>query len=188
METGNEEHLFNDISLLRQGDREAFERIYKQWWAKVYNFSALYFKDKADQEDVVQKVFIKLWKIRERLEPEIGLDGLLFIMTRNMVFSEIRHNKKQATVSSEEIPDLMQAASEIEADIEAEDLRLYVDKLVKILPPRQRQTYLLSRKSGLSHTEISEVMGISERGVERNIYLALKFIKENLPLLIIFLV
>lgn len=45
----------------------------------------------------------------------------------------------------------------------------------------------MSREKGMSNKEIAEKLSISEKGVERNIYLALKFLKKNLPLFIIFM-
>ena len=49
------ESLHTDVLLLRSGDKNAFERLYKMFWAKVYHFTSLY---------------IKFWEIRERLLPD----------------------------------------------------------------------------------------------------------------------
>ena len=38
----------------------------------------------------------------------------------------------------------------------------------------------------MTYKEISKIMGISEKGVEQNIYLALKFLRINLPLILLF--
>ena len=53
--------------------------------------------------------------------------------------------------------------------------------------PRQREAFVLSRHDGMSIREIARVMGITEKGVQRNINLALKFLKANLPLFLIFM-
>ena len=75
----------------------------------------------------------------------------------------------------------------LDAQIEARDLNIYIEKLVALLPDRQREAFILSRKNGLTAKEIAQRMGMSQKGVERHIHLALKFIKSNLPLLLIFL-
>jgi RNA polymerase sigma-70 factor (ECF subfamily) len=75
----------------------------------------------------------------------------------------------------------------MEEMIDADDLQKYIDKLVSVLPSRQKEAFILSRRGGLSAKEIAERMNISVKGVERHIYLALKFIKANLPLLLLFL-
>ena len=175
-----------DISLLRQGDHPAFERLYRRYWAKVYHFSALYLEEASDREDVVQQVFLKVWRHREKIDPAKKLDGFLLILTRNEVFSTARRRMNKT-----KFEDVFGEASpfyqEIEYQLEADDLQHYLDQLVENLPPRQREAFLLSRRNGLSHKEIGKVMGISERGVERNIYLALRFLRKNLPLFLLFL-
>ena len=175
-----------DISLLKQGDHHAFERLYRRYWAKVYHFSALYIDNESDREDIVQQVFMKVWRYREKMDPSKSLDGFLFILTRNQIFTHERKRKRTKsfedvfsndTVFSQETEDLLAA----------EDLQHYVNQLVDELPPRQREAFMLSRKNGLSHNEIGKIMGISERGVERNIYLALRFLRKNLPLFLLFI-
>ena len=74
----------------------------------------------------------------------------------------------------------------MEEQIEAQELEKYIETLVELLPPRQKEAFLLSRKNGMTYKEISKIMGISEKGVEQNIYLALKFLRINLPLILLF--
>ena len=49
------------IKSLKEGDREAFSMLYKQYWEKVYHFCGLYLNNRDVAEDVVQEVFIKVW-------------------------------------------------------------------------------------------------------------------------------
>ncbi|MBR1706042.1 MAG: RNA polymerase sigma-70 factor [Bacteroidales bacterium] len=173
-----------DILLLRSGDTEAYRRLYDHYWAKVLHFAALYLKDGYEQEETVQQVFIRLWEMRGRLDPELGLDGLLFILTRNFIF-----NRAHRSLNEEAVKEALRREAEVTDDgtfPEAEDLRRYVDRLVSALPPRQREAFLLSREEGLTYAEIATRMRISEKGVERNIHLALKFLKTHLPLFLFF--
>ena len=76
---------------------------------------------------------------------------------------------------------------DIEEQIDADNLREYIEKLISVLPPRQREAFMMSRYDQLNVKEIAARMNISERGVERNIYLALKFIRRHLPLFMVFM-
>ena len=78
-----------------------------------------------------------------------------------------------------------EASNEMEQDLEAKDLALYLDKLIDLLPEKQKLTFILNKKKGLSIKEIAEIMNISEKGVARNLYLATKFIKQHFILFII---
>ena len=48
------------ILLLKQGSKDAFTALYKQYWKQVYNFSRLYLTSADAAEEVVQEVFIKI--------------------------------------------------------------------------------------------------------------------------------
>ena len=71
--------------------------------------------------------------------------------------------------------------------LEVKDLLEYIWKLVYLLPPRQQEVFIMSRKQQMTNKEIAEQLDISEKAVERNIYFALKFIKKNLNLFIFFI-
>ncbi len=175
-----------NVNKLKKGDKEAFKIIYNAYWNKVFYFSQLYLTDSYELEEVVQEVFIKLWEIRERIDEEKSLDGFLFIITKNKIFNQARRSLNEKAF----MQTLKQAeaiSQDIEKQIVASDLSEYINKLITLLPPRQRKTFIMSRKEGLSNKEIAEKLSISEKGVERNIYLALKFLKKQLPLFLIFM-
>jgi len=174
------------LERIQGGDEIAFKQLYNLYWNRVYHFATLYLSDSFECEDVTQVAFLKLWEKRASLSTEKDLDGLLFIIIRNLVFSKHRRSLNERAVKKT----LLEAGvidDSVEAAIDAKDLADYVDILASNLPPRQRQAFLLSRRDGLSNKEIASVMNISVKGVERNIDLALKFIRRNLPLLMIFL-
>ena len=175
-----------NIQKLKEGDEEAFKAIYNAYWKKVFHFTQLYLTDSYQLEEVVQEVFIKLWEIKGHLDEEKSLDGLLFIITKNKIFNQTRKSLnekayKQTLKQAEEI------SHDIEKQIVASDLSQYINKLITLLPPRQQETFLMSREQGMSNKEIAEKLSISEKGVERNIYLALKFLKKQLSFFIIFM-
>jgi RNA polymerase sigma-70 factor (ECF subfamily) len=176
----------NNIQQLKKGNEEAFKAIYNAYWKKVFHFTQLYLTDSYQLEEIVQEVFIKLWEIKESLDEEKSLDGLLFIITKNKIFNQARRSLNEKAL----IQTLKQTefiSHDIETQIVAADLKQYINKQVTLLPPRQKETFLMSREQGMSNKEIAEQLSISEKGVERNIYLALKFLKKQLPLFLIFM-
>lgn len=176
----------DDIIKFKNGDHEVFGKIYEDYWGKVLHFTRLYISDRDEQEEVVQQVFVRLWEKRKILDETRDFDGFLFIITRNMIFNRTRRsfNEKAYKAAVEASGASIYSMEEM---IDASDLQKYIDKLVSVMPARQKEAFILSRKAGLSTKDISEKMGISPKGVERHIYLALKFIKANLPLLFVFM-
>lgn len=156
----------NEIVRFRDGDRVAFEALYRRYWRKVLSFTRLYIKDSYEQEEVVQQVFIRLWENRTKVDAGKDFDGFLFIVTRNLIFNRARHS-----FTAESLADFIDGAGpefyhDIEGGIDSGFLREAVERLVTQLPPRQREAFVLSRRDGMSIREIAGVMGITEKGVK----------------------
>lgn len=174
------------ILLLKQSNQEAFTTLYKKYWKQVYNFSRLYLTSQSVAEEVVQEVFIKVWESRDFMREGDNFKGLLFIITRNLIFNMHRKNLNEdfykMTVLS-----AMESSYDIEEEIDAKNLSEYIDLLIADLPPRRREIFNLSRKENKSYKEISQLLGVSEKTVENQIGEALRFLRKNLILLSLFL-
>ena len=144
------------LDRFRQGDAKAFASLYRTHWNQVFRFSRLYLKNDEDAEDVVQEVFIRLWQIHERIHPDGNFSGLLFIITRNLIFN--RFHKQIDPLSFKVSVDLM--------------------------PARQRQVFNMSRREHKSYREIAEELNLSQKTVEAHMHEALRFLRDNLALLL----
>lgn len=164
----------------------SFSRIYDEYWRKVLGFARLYLSDSYEQEEVVQEAFIKLWEMRNEINGSRNVDGLLFIITRNLIFDRKRRSLNESAMKNA-LKLVVEEEYDAEGQIDADNLKEYVEKLVELLPERQRESFVLSRYKHLSVKDIASRMSISERGVERNIYLALKFLRKHLPMFILFM-
>ena len=135
------------IKSLKEGDREAFSMLYKQYWEKVYHFCGLYLNNRDVAEDVVQEVFIKVWESREFIREDDNFKGLLFIITRNLIFNHHRKNVNEdfykMTVLS-----AMDTSYDLEEEITAYNLGEYIDHLIEELPIKERRRVIfnLNRK------------------------------------------
>lgn len=174
------------IIQLKEGDENAFTALYKSYWGQVHNFSRLYLASPAEVEEVVQEVFVKVWEARIFLKENESFKGFLFIITRNIIFNQFRKSFNENAYKVA-ILNSCNETYDIEGEVEALDLRLYIEKLVAELPPRQKEVFRMSREQHLSYKEISLRLDISEKTVERHINEALKFLKKNIYLFTIFL-
>lgn len=174
------------IRRLKEGDKEAFSLLYKHYWERIYAFGRLYLDRNERAEDVVQEVFVKIWESREFLREEENFKGLLFIITRNLIFNQYRKNVNEDFYKMT-ILAAMEASYSLEEEIEAGDLREYIDLLIRDLPPKRREIFDLSRKEHKTYKEIAALLQISEKTVENQIGEALKYLKRNIRLLIAFL-
>ena len=174
------------ILALKAGDSKAFESLYKQNWRRVYNFTNLYNTSSVEVEEIVQEVFIKLWEGRDLIDENKNLEGYLFIITRNLIFNNSRRFFNEAFYQLT-VLEAMGESYNIEEELAASDLRNQLDALLEKLSPRQREVFILSREEHLTYKEIAARLQISEKTVERHIGDALKFLKKNLQLYMLFM-
>lgn len=172
---------------LKNGDHDAFEKLYNKYWGQVYNFCRLYMKSMGDTKEIVQQVFVKIWEAKSLMREDDNFKGFLFVITRNLIFNT---NKKTFNENFYKFSVLSAFSSEpeyeIEEEIAATQLKEYIYQLIDTLPPRQREVLLLSRDSHMSYKEIATQLGISERTVENHIAKAIKYLKQNLMFFLIF--
>lgn len=176
-----------DIALFKNGNLDAFEKVYRDSWIKVYQFAGLFIDDSFEREDIVQEVFLRIWNKRGLIDVDKDFDGFLFITTRNIVFNRLRSTGRKERIEQVAEKICVEYNLEMESSIDADYYRNSINRLVALLPERQREAFCLSRKENLSVKQIAERMGITESAVKRHINLALKFLKTNLPLLLLFL-
>ncbi|WP_294479831.1 RNA polymerase sigma-70 factor [uncultured Bacteroides sp.] len=176
-----------DILLkIKEGDTEAFASLYDCYWMKIYNFAELYIITPYEISEVVQDVFVKIWESRDSLDSEKNFDGFLFMITRNIIFNYSRKyfnelNFKMTVLKS------VENSYDIEEELDAADLKNCIDLLISQLPPQRQRIFRMSRDENLSNKEIADICAVSEKAIERQITLAVKFIKDNLSLFIVFM-
>ena len=159
---------------------------HKEYWNQVYNFSRLYLTTREAAEEVVQEVFVKVWESREFIREDDNFKGLLFIITRNLIFNQSRKNFNENFYKMTMLA-AMEQSYDMEAEIDAKNLKEYIDQLIEELPPQRKLIFTLSRNEHLSHKEIAERLAISEKTVENQISAAIRFLRKNVQLLSIFL-
>ncbi|WP_300704412.1 RNA polymerase sigma-70 factor [Bacteroides sp.] len=173
------------IHKLKDGDESAFEYLYRSLWTKVYDFTRLYITSTADAEEIVHEVFVKLWDVRTFIDENKNFEGLLFIMTRNIIFNKFRKSFNEDFYKMT-LVEAVEESYSIEEELEASDLLEYVRFLITQLPPRAQEVFRLSREQHLTYKEIAELLSISEKVVEHHISDTLKFLRSRIELYLFF--
>lgn len=169
------------VARLKKSDVSAFDGIYRQYAPKLYGFALSLIKNQSDAEGVVQEVFLKIWKNRDKLDLHASFESYLFTITHNTVVSLLR--KKVSEKKYLEYLHAIQlppAEDAISADLEWRELQKEVELIIDQLPARQQEVYRLSREQGLSYPEIAQRLELSINTVENHMGRALKFIRSKL--------
>ena len=177
----NVKSKFELVKSLKKGDMVAFDAIYNQYCHKLYQFVFMFLKQKEDAEEIVQDVFIKIWESRGKIDIYASFESFLFTIAYNATMSLLRKRMSE-TKSREYLKSLQQfsSAEQVIDEIQYKELKHKVESLLKQLTPRQEEIYRLSREEGLTHTEISQKLNISESTVNNHLVRTLKFLKSHL--------
>lgn len=171
------------ISRLKEGDLLAFEEIYNHWNAKVYFFVKNMIRNDAFLvEDIVQSVFVKLWEVKETVDPEGNLGGYLFKIAKNMVLNQLKRQIHQDRYEANEIAtskDYLYTNS-TEQELDVRFLESILQEYILELPEKRRQVFLLSRKYYMTNKQIAEHLGISVNTVESQMTKALATLRNKL--------
>jgi RNA polymerase sigma-70 factor (ECF subfamily) len=173
-------NLRDQVERLRAGDRDAFEAVFRAYYARLAEYANGLVRSRDAAEDVVQEVFVALWTQRDRLTTPDNLVGYLYRSVRNRSLNQIRHRRMvvdwQARQAAEEAP----SAPAADRETENAEILEAVRQAVRTLSPRCREVFELSRDRGLTYPEIAATLGISIKTVETLMGRALKGVRERL--------
>lgn len=169
------------LKLLKKGDMLAFDAIYNQYSRRLYGFVLRYIKRDEDAEEIVQDVFLKIWKARGSIDVYSSFDSFLFTVAYNSTISLLRKRmseKKYLEHLNHKFK--INLAPDLIDEIHFNELNEKINSLLEKLTPRQKEIFKLSRYEGLSHKEIAEKLDISTSTVKQHLMAALTFLKTNI--------
>ena len=159
----------------------AFDAIYKNYSWRLFGFVFRYVKQEADTEEIVQEVFIKIWKSRDKIDVYSSFESFLFTIAHNATVNLL---KKRATEQKyvEHVKSLQhpEQAYELTDEIHYKELQQKFQGVLNELSPRQKEIFQLSREVGLSNKEIAKKLGISVQTVKNHLVSTLSFLKSKL--------
>ncbi|RIH63105.1 RNA polymerase sigma-70 factor [Mariniphaga sediminis] len=167
------------LQQLKKSSPFAFQVLFDKYSQKIYRFSLSYLKDKAEAEEIVQEVFMKIWSSRNELVDHTSFESFLFTMAKNAILNTLRKSKyHQAYLEYSKLHPGKNVLLDEELDFN--ELNRAYQKSVEGLSPRRREIYCLSKEKNLSNAEIAKKMDISVKTVENQMTAALAEIKKNL--------
>ncbi len=168
---------------IRDGDPAALETLFHEHYAALCRFADRYLHDRAAAEDLVQDVFTSIWTGRLRLDVRGSLRSYLFAAVRNRALNLRKHQLVERDWEQDEaIPDvraLHRAPARPDDLLDDAERRKRLRATLESLPERCRLVMQLRWEEQFSHAEIAEALGISVKGVERQLARGLRFLRER---------
>lgn len=174
----NEKRLLTE---LKNGSFQAFERLYNMYSGKLYNFiMRISSGNQYMAEEVVQSAFIRVWEVRERVEPESSFISFLCTIAKNLLMNMYQRQTVEYVYNEYLKNTGVDRDSQTEESIDLRFLNGYIDSLAEELPAQRKKIFILSKRQNYTNKEIAEMMGISESTVATQLSLAVKFMREQL--------
>lgn len=174
----NEKRLLTE---LKNGSFQAFERLYNMYSGKLYNFiMRISSGNQYMAEEVVQSAFIRVWEVRERVEPESSFISFLCTIAKNLLMNMYQRQTVEYVYNEYLKNTGVDRDSQTEESIDLRFLNEYIDSLAEELPAQRKKIFILSKRQNYTNKEIAEMMGISESTVATQLSLAVKFMRERL--------
>ena len=171
----------NLLEKVKSGDKSAFQKLFYNYHESLFRFVAYRIKDEDLADDITQETFLRIWKTRNSIQPKKSFFSLIARISSNLCYDHFRHVKVRQR-HKDSIPDYGGFNSQDPEMInQGEALQEEIQRIVnEKLPEKCRNIFILSRIEGKSNPEIAELLDLSIRTVENQIYRSIKILKKNL--------
>ncbi len=168
----------------KAGDEAAFDRIVELYSDKLWALLTRFLGARPQREDLVQEVFLRLVKSKDRYEPTARFSTYLFRIAFNLAVNmgaKASERRTERLAQGENQTDPLThmadaAAQEPFLDLERADTVRAVRAAIAALPEQQRMALVLAKYHDLPYDQIGEVLGTSEKAVKSLVHRA----RENL--------
>lgn len=174
-------HITDEKELLRRlrdGDEFAFKELYNIYAPRLAARLIQLLRSQELAEDLLQDLFIKIWEVRQTINPELSFGALLYKMAANLSKNVYRRNVYDQLMRKQINPD--EGHNPIEESLNQSEAKELLQAALNKLTPRQREVYVMHKIDGLSYQEISIRLNISASAINHHIQEANKQLRNIL--------
>lgn len=168
------------LLLLRSGDERAFANVYDQYSLTLHSIimKMVHCEDTAD--DLLQDVFLRLWKYRHNINLDKSFKGYLFITAKNATLRYLRTVSMDKQVESYFAMAQSGQYRHVEESIHYKEADTLLQQTLAKLPPQRRKIYTLCKIDGKTYEQVAQELGISTSTVRDHIVKANHFLRKEL--------
>ena len=168
------------IQSLKNNSVRAFDALYLLYSGRLYNFILKISKgDMYMAEEIVQRVFIKIWEERSLLDTQKSFNAFICTIAKNMLMNEYKHQMVEFVYQDYILQINKDESSDGVDKIEYVFLEKYLNTLIEQLTPARREVYIMNRIDKLTVKEIAQRSGKSEKTIEKQLSEANEFIRRQ---------
>jgi RNA polymerase sigma-70 factor (ECF subfamily) len=167
----------------RAGDASAFDALFRRWSAPLLRYLERMLRDAGAAEELVQEVFLRVHRARDRYRPQARFSTWLYRIATNLARNELRRPRRREPHRSADEPDAPSLVADSpvpEAVFDARRMGARVERELAALPEKQRAALCLTAVEGLSYAEVAEALEVSEQAVKALVHRARSALAERL--------
>ena len=168
------------ITLLHEGDNHAFTEIYNRYWKQVLYYAAQKTGDIAVAEDIVQDVFVSLWKRKTELVISSEFKHYLIVSIKYRVLRVLSQQRTKRLAEESNMLNYDMLDDSTQQYLDFDELQTALQELIGKLPEKTALIYRMNKEEGMSHREIAKEMGMSEKAVNANLVRTKKVLRAGL--------
>ncbi len=157
----------------------ALKEIFFKYGQPLISFAGRFTKDRETSEDIVQNVFLAIWRNRRSLVIEKDLKVYLFGAVRNQALNVLR-DARTVQEAHEKIKITINPSMDFFDKVEYDELGEAIQRAIDSLPAQCREIFLMNRLDGLTYLGIAGLLDISVKTVETQMGRALKRLRQAL--------
>jgi RNA polymerase sigma-70 factor (family 1) len=166
------------LSLLKEGDRGAFDAIYKFYSNRIYNRILGMVKLPEVADELVQDIFLKVWEKRMNIIKSLSFQAWVYKIAENIVYDYYRKLTLDVKMRSHMLETYVELYNETEDYILNKERTQLLDKALAQLPAQRQLIFKLCRIEGKSYEEAASLLNISTSTVSNQLVKATKNIKD----------
>lgn len=152
---------------------KAFEALFYALNSRLIKFSQLYFPRKEVAEEIVSDVFVHCWINRANLAHVKSPETYLFVAVKNGAISQSKSSAKMILISIDENSETLIETYQPDTEFEKKELFHKLDRAIESLPLQCKVIFKLVKEDGMKCKEVAEILEISPRTVETQLYRAM---------------
>jgi len=175
----NEKELI--ASLKSDGNREkAFKILVKTYQERLYWHIRKIVMNHDDADDILQNVYVKVWKNVDSFREDSSLFTWLFRIATNESLSFLQQQRRHSIVSINEINDHLSETLESDVYFDGDEIEKKFQLAIIQLPEKQRLVFNMKYFDEMKYEEMSEILSTSVGALKASFHFAVKKIEEFL--------
>jgi RNA polymerase sigma-70 factor (ECF subfamily) len=162
------------------GDQKAFAALFSRYKDRVYTIALTYTENRTIAEEIVQDVFMRVWKNRPKLKEINNFSSWIHVIARNRALTELQKIAREGERREELISYLPAEVSDAEQKVQDNSMEELLEKALTRLSPQQRKVFVLTRLQGHTRTEVAEMLHLAPATVSVHLAIALRSIRAFL--------